>query len=466
MFDILLNSSKEQISYAAVLINNIILKTDTSKKFKDFCDPYLLNSYSHQNHDYLKVKDPKSEEVLNQEEGYIFHIYTEGKIKDDLKDKFYLLSKKLSEIYPCKIVFYERDENIFKKQHLTSWNGSYATYMKTLAFVELENKLDYILYVDLDMHILCDLRELFAINLEEKVMASVALGTGVGVSINSIDKTTELKLNSKWYNIAFSLVSLKNYKKQDINKKFFDILDNYEITHAPEELIYNFIIKDRIKLPLSYNFVLGHYMQDTFESDAMYKFESHGGYFLYSLDFYKKFLKNAKVLHYSGWCMKPWDKPIYWHNVFGLNNEMIEYACFNLWWDTALKTPYFEEYFKNLKQENERYIQNYALNILSHKIRDIFEQVKQKENNLNSFSEQVLHVKQQLSSFTEQKIQNKNEVITIKDQSYKKHLSYQLGVELIKAWKNKWGGGFIKFPFVACRIAKEFKARQLRDDKN
>lgn len=28
------------------------------------------------------------------------------------------------------------------------------------------------------------------------------------------------------------------------------------------------------------------------------------------------------------------------------------------------------------------------------------------------------------------------------------------------------GGGFIKFPFVACRIAKEFKARQLRDDKN
>ncbi|WP_281526691.1 hypothetical protein [Campylobacter avium] len=81
----------------------------------------------------------------------------------------------------------------------------------------------------------------------------------------------------------------------------------------------------------------------------------------------------------------------------------------------------------------------------------------EQESNLNNFSEQVLHVKQQLSSFTEQKIQNKNEVITIKDQSYKKHLSYQLGQALIKAHKSWYKGGYIKFIFEAIKIGKEFK---------
>lgn len=44
--------------------------------------------------------------------------------------------------------------------------------------------------------------------------------------------------------------------------------------------------------------------------------------------------------------------------------------------------------------------------------------------------------------------------------SIKSHLSYQLGQALIKAYKNKWGGGFVKFLFEAYCIVREFKKRK------
>lgn len=111
-----------------------------------------------------------------------------------------------------------------------------------------------------------------------------------------------------------------------------------------------------------------------------------------------------------------------------------------------------------LEQERNLSTQLNALREKAHYLENDLNSLKQKRKLLKiENEEQKLITKKFKNKILEQKIQNKNEVITIKDQSYKKHLSYQLGQALIKAHKSWYKGGYIKFIFEAIKISKEFK---------
>ncbi|EAI7187339.1 hypothetical protein CKV29_02410 [Campylobacter jejuni] len=428
MFNIVINSSEQYINYVSVLINNIVLKTEREKKFVDLCDPYLLNTESHQNHDYLVVNSCL--EYQSQEEGYVFHILGDD-FKQEIKDKFYKLAERLSSYYPCKVCFYYVDDECFKKEHLVKWAGSYATYYKLYMGLILPDNIEYCLYIDTDMHILFDIREIFAIDLKDKVLAAVDTAVKANPIRSLKTEYPDFIFKANWFNSGFMFINLYKWRKENIEKLSFEFMESYPIPHVPDELILNAIVYDRIKLPLRYNFILGHYMADTVDLHASYGFENYQGGILYSLEHYKNNLQNAKILHYAWHCIKPWNSS---YCRLDLNYAPIKFPCIQMWWDVALNTPYFEDYFKELKLKIEKSdLETYARSI-SWKLKELENQINELKNNNDKNQRQCFN--------------NHPKELT---------LSFQLGQALIKAHKNWYKGGYIKFIFEALKIKQEFQ---------
>ncbi|ECL9473831.1 hypothetical protein FT580_01935 [Campylobacter jejuni] len=430
MFNIVINSSEQYINYVSVLINNIVLKTEREKKFVDLCDPYLLNTESHQNHDYLVVNSCL--EYQSQEEGYIFHILGDD-FKQEIKDKFYKLAERLSSYYPCKVCFYYVDDECFKKEHLVKWQGSYATYYKLVMGSILPNDVKLCLFLDIDLHILCDIRELFAIDLKDKILATADRSIKA-LPLQPIDQSfSEYVFKTNWFNTGVMLVNLKRWREMNIEKSCFDLINKYNIPLAPDELVLNAILGgNTIRLPLKYNFVLGHLLCEYMDRFPEYLYENMGGIYLYSLEYYKDIFCDAKILHYAWHCIKPWQSQ---YLLIDINYSPLKYIkCIDYWWDVALNTPYFEDYFKELKLKIEKSdLETYTRSI-SWKLKELENQINELKNN-----------------------NNKNQKQCFNNHSKELTLSFQLGQALIKAHKNWYKGGYIKFIFEALKIKQEFQ---------
>ncbi|EOI3811701.1 hypothetical protein ACMTZL_001677, partial [Campylobacter jejuni] len=117
-----------------------------------------------------------------------------------------------------------------------------------------------------------------------------------------------------------------------------------------------------------------------------------------------------------------------------LNYAPIKFPCIQMWWDVALNTPYFEDYFKELKLKIEKSdLETYARSI-SWKLKELENQINELKNNNDKNQRQCFN--------------NHPKELT---------LSFQLGQALIKAHKNWYKGGYIKFIFEALKIKQEFQ---------
>lgn len=123
-------------------------------------------------------------------------------------------------------------------------------------------------------------------------------------------------------------------------------------------------------------------------------------------------------------------------NIELCQNHIKSYLCYKL---GLIMIHYNENFLSRIKMP-------YLLLVtsLNHK-------AEQKTKNLHSKSKSELL----------QKYKNHKKVIELKE-----HLSYKLGEALIKAFKNKWGGGLLKFLFVDVRrIKREFKQKKKNQEK-
>lgn len=167
MFHIVFNADENYIKFSAVLITSIVKNTNLSKSFKELCEQSpkdFIEKYEHLNYDSLSEKE--------QKEGYIFHILSNF-VSDETQKKLEKLCEELNLIYPCQIHIHIIDEKEF--EHFPKSGAAYKTYipyyrLKAPFFVE---DLQKCLYLDSDMLCLCDIRELFAIDLKDKILAVI-----------------------------------------------------------------------------------------------------------------------------------------------------------------------------------------------------------------------------------------------------------------------------------------------------
>lgn len=241
--------------------------------------------------------------------GYVFHILSDFVSKEN-HAKLNKLQDELSKFYPCEILIHYVDNAFFKENDIKQWKGSYAAYHRIMLDYFLSNDIKTCLYLDSDMLVLGDLRELWTLDLGDNIF-------GV-CPIDPIQK----EIQGQRFNSGFLLFNLKQYRKQNCTQKCLDFIKENKSVY--DQFTLNACIKDTLELPFVYN-----YWFQTFQSDDSDVF---------ALESFMKFKDNVKIIHYIR--PKPWMSFYNWltHSKFRV---FIYQNLINLWWDVALETPAF-----------------------------------------------------------------------------------------------------------------------------
>lgn len=216
------------------------------------------------------------------------------------------------------------------------------------------------LYLDIDMLVLGDLRALFALDMGESC---------VGIVKDRLNKNNAKKLRSKtanakdiyfaksYFNAGFLLINLNAWERQNIAQKCFEVMANYHLSAHDQDAL-NATITDcqRLYLPFGFNLLVCSYVFASCRDEAL----------RYKFDFARKqmnlALKNPVILHFAGGYKS-------WSNFWIKNEKGIVLS--DIWWDIALKTPYFceilQEDFEALKQNLQKIFEDKsAIYLLNH----------------------------------------------------------------------------------------------------
>ncbi len=356
-FNIAFCADEAYIKFAAAMINNIVLKTNLKLSHK---------------------KDP-----------YIFHILSDKIGELNLK-KLAQLELELSKIYPIKINTHILDCDEFE----VSYKGSYVSnlILKIGSVLKDEKR---VLCLDLDMFVLCDLREIFSIDLKDKVLAAAKNHTNFG----------------KWFNTGFLYINLSLWRERNLEQKTIEYINTHK-PDLPDQSAINFCTKDQVMiLPMLYNF----YPHNKYYSKSFFDDNLHINEASHNL-----LLRSAKIIHFL-------QGPKPWHSAFlkSYKNQLCISIFRQPWWNFALKTPAFDK-----------------------ELRAIYNVLKNRE-----CEDLALYTSIELESIWDN-FQN-NKVLAI--QRFKNSLEYRLGFALIRASKSPFKYTFLIFTFLKIYLSAKIE---------
>ncbi|MCV3464387.1 glycosyltransferase family 8 protein [Campylobacter lari] len=320
MFHIVFSADENYIKYTAVLITSIILNTDKNKKFKDF-------------NENLDIKNEK----------YFFHILSNF-ISEKTREKLINLQNALDKIFPCEIIIHIKNDDDFKKYPISGAAHSLKLpyYRLKLADIFDEN-IEKCLYLDSDMLCLCDIREVFAIDLKDKIAGVIGDPGSKKAKIKYIEnnKKITLKFDENYFNSGFLLLNLKKYKEFDIEQKCEDLASKCFYIKAADQDLLNATIKAKyqLRLDFAYNFNIITLFYAICKDENKNRLN-------YTRAEFNKSAKNPKILHYGE---KPWK---FLKSYFDYNGKNIN----DYWWEIAEKTPIFNEELLKDKKNIKEYL--------------------------------------------------------------------------------------------------------------
>lgn len=326
MLHIVLCADDNYVKFSSILITSIINNTNTSKTFIDY-------GYNDEN------------------EGYCFHILSDF-ISKDTSHKLHLLEKDLSKIYPTKIQTHIMSDEYFKT--LKKWRGNYLAYYRIRLAHVLPKDLKRCLYLDSDMLVLQDIREITTVNIDNYTAAVILDG-------KNHSKRKYKKLNSKGYyyfdrnydyfNSGFLYINLEQWKENHVEQRCFEFLNHYMPIY-PDQDALNYAIVNSKKLPISWNLMVGYIKGDKEGYNNIFK-EKYNIFrksiLQYTKDEFYYCVQNAKIIHFS-LDIKPWHSAclfLYDKDKF----KPIKYPFFNEYWQVASNVAYFNNDLISLKHE-------------------------------------------------------------------------------------------------------------------
>ncbi|EMS7184487.1 glycosyltransferase family 8 protein [Campylobacter lari] len=299
MYHIVFSADENYIKYTAVLIASIIKNTDKNKFYQE-------------------------------NEIYYFHILSND-ISNHTKNKLQKLEQELNLTFPCKIQIHIQNDEDFKHYPISgAAHSSKLPYYRLKLNSILDSKINTCLYLDSDMLCLCDIREIFTINLEGKI-AGVVGDPGskhAKIKFKENDRKHTLHFDENYFNSGFLLINLKEWKKHNIEQKCEDLASKcYHIKAADQDLL-NATIKPQyqLKLDFSYNFNIITLFYAICKDEQANRLN-------YTRDEFTKSAKTPKILHYGE---KPWKFLKSYTDLQGKNIN-------DYWWQIAKKTPIFNE---------------------------------------------------------------------------------------------------------------------------
>ncbi|EKJ0974248.1 glycosyltransferase family 8 protein, partial [Campylobacter coli] len=189
MYHIIFSADENYIKYTSVLITSIIKNTNPKNHF--------------------------------QNRPYSFHILSNF-VSEETREKLERLKKELSKIYPCEISIHIMSDDRFENFPSSgAAQNSKLPYYRLKFISLLDDNVDKCLYLDSDMLCMCDIREIFAIDLQGKIIGVVGDPGSKRSKIKFIENNTKkvLKFDENYFNSGFLLINAKEYKKANVEKK-------------------------------------------------------------------------------------------------------------------------------------------------------------------------------------------------------------------------------------------------------
>ncbi|MBQ8475916.1 glycosyltransferase family 8 protein [bacterium] len=205
-----------------------------------------------------------------------YHIYIISDFISEINKK---KLNALKEIRKFKLTFLKFDVNEVK--HLKDNGLGISTYFRYKMFDLIKD--DKVLYLDCDIIVRCDIKELFDIDLE----GNLAAGVEDIISIHQ-KEVTKLSPNSTYINAGVMLFDLKQCAREGINKKLKDFLKTSNGLTWHDQHTLNYILQERIKIvDMTYN--------------HMYSYKNS----YKDKDYYNSLKDSAKIIHFIT-DYKPW----------------------------------------------------------------------------------------------------------------------------------------------------------------
>ncbi|RDU62596.1 hypothetical protein CQA53_09160, partial [Helicobacter didelphidarum] len=293
-------------------------------------------------------------------EGFVFHILSDG-VSEENKTKLVILQDELNRIYPCKIVIHTMSDKDFKDFKVWREGKNHIVYLRIKLASIFPQNLKICLYLDVDMLVLADLRELFSIDLEDKVAGVVLDGNSPG-KMNPIGSAVQAKhkhledyhISQSYFNSGFMLINLVQWRAHDIEQKCFYFLENYNVLVCDQDAL-NFAIGDNaLTLSMRFNIIGGYYSnvyQYIYSDEHDTLKDTEIAYFIipHTRDEFYSILQSPKIIHYI-WTHKPWQKALDSNKL-----KILEPNPYKLWWQNACQTPVFGGYFAYMNESVPRY---------------------------------------------------------------------------------------------------------------
>ena len=483
MFHIVFNVNEAFVKYASVLITSIIKNTNVKKSFKEICEEKVENFSEdsicdfYENVKYINLKDEQ------RQEGYCFHIMIDD-IKEQTKDLLKNLEKELCQTYPCKIKIHIINDDEFKDcENVGAASLNKITYYKMKIASKLDLSINKCLYLDVDMLVFGDLRELFAIDLKDKFMAGVLDWKSLD---NSFFKDKEngqilsIILPNAYINTGFMLMNLDLWRLEKIEDQCMQLAKNY-IPKFAEQCIINATLKGNV-IRLSPKWNLLNYIIDDKHfplRNEAYKinrfFYIPYDFMPYTKDEIREALNDIKIIHLH--TPKPWKNKMNVNFRTNVVEILTKNAFSKIWWDMALNTPFFSDELKFLKAELDNEEENICdiieiIKIIQEIKTSIPYQMGQILISLKkdkSFKTRLSKINSLLKFKRNYKKEDfemlKNKISKLKDSQYfgeikkiQNHLSYLLGTEFID---NPY-----KFLFKLKEILKRYKEQQSKNQND
>lgn len=262
--------------------------------------------------------------LSNPEENFTFHIFC-----DDISEQDIAKVEATTEKFNTNIIIYNLDLNLLKK-FSTNMAGndhiSIAAYFRFIAYGELANYIDKVLYLDSDILVNGDISKFWNIDMTDK--CAIVIEDAYG---NDISKRVGTE---KYFNSGVMFVDLKKWSK-----------NNYTsicIRKAMEK-VYQFLDQDILNIILDKNVIwLNKYYNYNYSlSRLMDKSKKPSA---------ERLPKEVKICHFIG-ASKPWHSWVQCIDAVKQYNVVKEQSN---WSDNLLITPF------DMKGNKYKYMHKFA----------------------------------------------------------------------------------------------------------
>nr|WP_280524084.1 glycosyltransferase family 8 protein [Helicobacter aurati] len=283
---------------------------------------------------------------------FIFHIISDYIASYHLK-KLRFLESFLNISIQTHII----DSNSF--QNLVPWGEgqNYTTYYRLKIASLLPQHIDKCIYLDCDMILNADIRELYAIALQEHICAVVGEERTFEQPMVALPNNEHFSIKTKYsFNAGLLLLNLKKWREHNIESKLFALLQKVVLT---DQDALNIVFNDNIiMLDTRWNcFPVLLQQQPSTAWHHIFKDEanevSKPTTSLTRAE-YEEVCKEAKIIHFGG--PKPWQKKAYDFPDIAMWNLKRWY--FRLWWINAACTPFYRDISWHILELDKRGIKN------------------------------------------------------------------------------------------------------------